>query len=50
MSLALADGVSFRKMSEMARVKSGLPIANLKFLRFASNERFALENLETFKS
>ena len=48
MSLPLADRVSFRKMSEMARVESGLPIANFKFVRFTSNERFALESLETF--
>ena len=48
MSLSLADRVSFRKMSEMARVEFGLPTANIKLVRFALNERFALENLEAF--
>ena len=48
MSLFLAGRVSFRKMSEMAKVKFGLPIATFKIVRFASNEHFALENLETF--
>ena len=48
MSLLFADRVSFRKMSEMARVEFGLPIASFKIVQFASNERFALENLETF--
>ena len=48
MSLHLADRVSFRKMSEMVRVDFGLPIANVRFVRFASDERFALENSETF--
>ena len=48
MSPPLAERVSFRKMSEMARVDFGLPIANFKFVRFASNERFALENIKRF--
>ena len=48
MSLLLADRVSIRKMSEMVRVEFGLPIASFKIVQFASNERFALENLETF--
>ena len=33
-------------MSEMARVEFGLPITSFKIVQFASNERFALGNLE----
>ena len=35
MSLPSADRVSFRMMSEMARVEFGLPTANIKLVRFA---------------
>ena len=48
MSLLFADHVSFRELSEIANVEFGLPIASFKIVQFASNERFALDNLETF--